>query len=166
VDALEVVRDTVDLIGPLAAEREITVQGPAAADRPWTVRADHQRLKQVLLNLTSNAVKYNRHGGRIRVACQPADEGRVAIVVADDGHGIPPDKMDRLFTPFDRLGAEQTEVQGTGMGLALSKGLVEAMGGSLTAESVVGEGTAFTVELAAAVGAPSSAGAARAGRWR
>jgi signal transduction histidine kinase len=77
----------------------------------------------------------------------------VAIVVADDGDGIPADKMARLFTPFDRLGAEQSDVQGTGMGLALSKGLMEAMGGSLTAESVVG-GTTFTVELALA-GVPS-----------
>jgi signal transduction histidine kinase len=73
--------------------------------------------------------------------------------------GIPADKMDRLFTPFDRLGAEQSEVQGTGMGLALSKGLVEAMGGSLTAESVVGEGTSFTVELAAAAAGELLAGA-------
>jgi PAS domain S-box-containing protein len=150
VDVLEVVKDTVDLIGPLAAEREITVQAPSEADRTWTVRADHQRLRQVLLNLASNAVKYNRHGGRIRVACQPAPTGRVAIVVQDNGDGIPADKMARLFTPFDRLGAEQSEVQGTGMGLALSRGLMEAMGGSLTAESVEGEGTTFTVELAEA----------------
>jgi signal transduction histidine kinase len=148
VDVLEVVKDTVDLIGPLAAEREITVQAPSAGDGGWTVQADHQRLKQVLLNLASNAVKYGRHGGHIGVACRSVAQGRVAIVVSDDGDGIPADKMARLFKPFDRLGAEQSEVQGTGMGLALSKGLVEAMGGSLTAESVVGEGTTFTIELA------------------
>jgi hypothetical protein len=88
--------------------------------------------------------------GGIRVACQAAPEGRVAIVISDDGDGIPADKMARLFRPFDRLGAEQSQVQGTGMGLAVSKGLMEAMGGSLTAESVVGERTTFTVELAAA----------------
>jgi PAS domain S-box-containing protein len=147
VDVLEVVKDTVDLIRPLAAEREITVQAPSPHDPSPTVDADRQRLKQVLLNLASNAVKYNRHAGTIRVACQAAAGGRVAIVVTDTGPGLSADKMARLFRPFDRLGAEQSEVQGTGMGLALSKGLVEAMNGSLTAESVEGQGTTFTVEL-------------------
>ena len=130
VDVLEVVKDTVDLIRPLAAEREITVQAPSPADPSPTVHADRQRLKQVLLNLASNAVKYNRHAGTIRVACQATPEGRVAIVVPDTGPGLSADKMDRLFPPFDRLGAEQSEVQGTGMGLALSKGLIEAMDGA------------------------------------
>jgi len=148
VDLLEVVKDTVDLIGPLAAERQIEVAAPGQAGPGWTVRADRQRLKQVLLNLASNAVKYNHHGGTIRVTCEAAARGRVAVTVQDSGPGIPADKMARLFQPFDRLGAEQTEVQGTGMGLALSKGLVEAMGGSLTADSVEGRGTSFTVELA------------------
>jgi CheY-like chemotaxis protein len=82
----------------------------------------------------------------------------VAIVVQDNGDGIPADKMARLFTPFGRLGAEQSEVQGTGMGLALSRGFMEAMGGSLTAESVEGEGTTFTVELAEAAAAAGAHG--------
>jgi CheY-like chemotaxis protein/nitrogen-specific signal transduction histidine kinase len=148
VELQEVVTETTDLIGPLAAEREITLEGPAPGDRPWVVQADRQRLKQVLLNLTSNAVKYNHHGGAIRIACAPAPEGRIAVTVSDTGPGIPPDKMERLFLPFDRLGAEQTDVQGTGLGLALSQGLMEAMGGTLTATSVEGQGTTFTLELA------------------
>jgi signal transduction histidine kinase len=152
VDVMEIVKDTVDLIGPLAAERQITVEAPGPAGGGWRVQADRQRLKQVLLNLAANAVKYNRHGGSIRVSCQAASPGRVAVAVEDSGPGIPPDKMGRLFTPFDRLGAEQSQVQGTGMGLALSKGLVEAMGGSLTAGSVEGEGTTFTLELAETTG--------------
>jgi PAS domain S-box-containing protein len=152
VDVMKVVKDTVDLIGPLAAERQIAVEAPDPDGGGWTVRADPQRLKQVLLNLVSNAVKYNRHGGSIRVTCQAASPGRVAVAVEDSGPGIPPDKMVRLFTPFDRLGAEQSAVQGTGMGLALSRGLVEAMGGSLTAESVEGHGTTFTLELAQTAG--------------
>jgi PAS domain S-box-containing protein len=155
VELHEVVRDTVDLIRPLAAERQITIQAPAADDPPWTVQADRQRLKQVLLNLASNAVKYNRHAGTIRVTCRATREGRVAVAVQDTGPGLSPDKMARLFSPFDRLGAEDTEVQGTGMGLALSKGLVEAMGGDLTAHSVEGEGTTFTVELAEPAEVPS-----------
>ena len=127
----EVVTESADLIRPLAAEREIGIHPPSREECPWTVHADRQRLKQVLLNLASNAVKYNRHGGDIYLACRATSERRVAIVVRDTGPGIPPDKMERLFMPFDRLGAEQSEVQGTGLGLALSKGLMEAMGGTV-----------------------------------
>ena len=156
VDVLELVKDTVDLIRPLAAEREIDIQAPSPSGATWTVQADRQRLKQVLLNLASNAVKYNRHAGTIRVACQATPEGRVAIVVQDTGPGLSADKMARLFRPFDRLGAEQSEVQGTGMGLALSKGLMEAMGGGLTADSVEGQGTTFTIELAEVADRPGS----------
>ena len=156
VDVLELVKDTVDLIRPLAAEREIDIQAPSPSGATWTVQADRQRLKQVLLNLGSNAVKYNRHAGTIRVACQATPEGRVAIVVQDTGPGLSADKMARLFRPFDRLGAEQSEVQGTGMGLALSKGLMEAMGGGLTADSVEGQGTTFTIELAEVADRPGS----------
>jgi PAS domain S-box-containing protein len=152
VELLEVVKGTVDLVRPLAAERGIAIASPSPGDCPWTVQADRQRLSQVLLNLASNAVKYNRDGGSIRVACHATAPDRVAIVVQDSGAGIPADKLPRLFMPFDRLGAEQTEVQGTGMGLALSKALVEAMGGTLTADSVEGEGTTFTLELAEAAG--------------
>jgi PAS domain S-box-containing protein len=155
VDLAEVVRDTVDLIRPLAAERELTIVAPAPDDPSWTVQADRQRLKQVLLNLASNAVKYNRHAGTIRFAYQATPNGRVRIAVQDTGPGLSADKLARLFSPFDRLGAEETEVEGTGMGLTLSKGLVEAMGGDLTADSVVGRGTTFTVELAELTEVPS-----------
>jgi PAS domain S-box-containing protein len=155
VDLAEVVRDTVDLIRPLAAGREITIQAPAPDGPTLTVQADRQRLKQVLLNLASNAVKYNRHAGTIRVAYQATPEGRARIAVQDTGPGLPADKLARLFSPFDRLGAEETEVEGTGMGLALSKGLVESMGGDLTADSVEGRGTTFTVELAQLAEVPS-----------
>jgi PAS domain S-box-containing protein len=156
VEVLEVVKDVVDLIRPLAAEREIAVDAPSVAHPSPMVQADRQRLKQVLLNLASNAVKYNRHGGTIRVACQARPGGRVAIVVQDTGPGLSAEKMARLFRPFDRLGAEQSEIQGTGMGLALSKGLMEAMDGALTAESVEGEGTTFTIELPEGTGPAGS----------
>ena len=150
VDLAEVVTEVAELLGPVAAARGISIAVPAALDRQPSVVADRQRLRQVLLNLTGNAVKYNREGGGILLACQQAPSGRVAVAVTDTGPGIPPAKMARLFQPFDRLGAESTEVQGTGMGLALTKGLVEAMGGRITATSVEGEGTTFLVELAAA----------------
>jgi signal transduction histidine kinase len=151
VEVYEVLKDTVDLIGPLAAERELTVEAPSPPECSWTVQADRQRLKQILLNLASNAVKYNRHGGSISLTCHAAEDGRLRIAVADTGPGIATDKLPRLFTQFDRLGAEHSNVQGTGMGLTLAKRLAEAMGGALTADSVEGQGTTFTLELALAM---------------
>src|SRR5690606_23863790 len=110
------------------------------------VHADRQRLSQVLLNLLSNAVKYNREGGEVDLVLQVTDE-RIRLGVRDTGPGIPADRMDQLFVPFERLGAEHTGVEGTGLGLALSKRLVEAMEGTLTVESVEGEWSVFWLEL-------------------
>ena len=100
----------------------------------------------MILNVLSNAVKYNRPGGRVTVsfAC---DGDMVALKIADTGPGIPADKLARLFVAFDRLGAEQGGVEGTGLGLALSKSLVEEMGGAISAESFPGHGTVFSIEL-------------------
>ena len=150
VGLYEVVKDTVDLIGPLAAERALRIHAPSPPECAWSVQADPQRLKQVLLNLASNAVKYNHHGGSISLSCQAGEDGRIRIAVADTGPGIPADKLPRLFTQFDRLGAEHSEVQGTGMGLVLAKRLAEAMGGALTVDSLEGQGTTFTLELSLA----------------
>ena len=151
VGVFEVIKDTVDLIGPLATERALRIDAPSPSKCAWTVEADRQRLKQVLLNLASNAVKYNRHGGSISLTCHAGDDGRVRIAVTDTGPGIPADKLPRLFTQFDRLGAEHSEVQGTGIGLVLAKRLAEAMGGALTVASVEGQGTTFTLELSLAM---------------
>jgi CheY-like chemotaxis protein/anti-sigma regulatory factor (Ser/Thr protein kinase) len=114
------------------------------------VRADRQRLKQVLLNLASNAVKYNRENGSIRFSCASVSDGRVRIAVTDSGPGLTEAQIDRMFVPFERLGAELTGVEGTGIGLALSLRLAEAMGGTLEVESKPGEGATFTVDLPAA----------------
>jgi signal transduction histidine kinase len=151
VGVFEVIKDTVDLIGPLATERALRIHAPSPPECAWIVQADRQRLKQVLLNLASNAVKYNHHGGSISLTCHAGDDGRVRIAVADTGPGIPADKLPRLFTQFDRLGAEHSEIQGTGIGLVLAKRLAEAMGGALTVASVEGQGTTFTLELSLAM---------------
>jgi CheY-like chemotaxis protein len=143
----DALRETIDLIRPLAAERRITVQLAPMSDAECYAIADHQRLKQVLLNLLANAVKYNREGGSVTVSCTALADGRKRVAVADTGPGIPPEKQRRLFQPFDRLGAEATEVEGTGLGLVLAKGLVEAMGGTITFESRLGQGSTFAVEL-------------------
>jgi signal transduction histidine kinase len=104
-------------------------------------------MKQVLLNLISNAIKYNREGGQVDIVVSAADGGGVAVRVTDTGPGIAADDLERLFSPFERLGAEQTTVEGTGLGLALSKLMVEAMHGSLEVSSVHGKGSTFTVEI-------------------
>ncbi|MBI4499250.1 MAG: PAS domain S-box protein [Chloroflexi bacterium] len=140
-------QDVVDLVRPLAAPRELTVTTDLGEVAREHVLADHQRLKQVLLNLIHNAVKYNRPGGTVTVWARPTAEQELRIGVTDTGPGIPAELQERLFTPFERLGAERTEVEGTGLGLALSKRLVEAMGGTLGLESEVGRGSAFWVEL-------------------
>jgi signal transduction histidine kinase len=122
------------------------------------VLADYQRLKQVLINLGSNAVKFNREGGDVTVTCGPIDPDRVRLAVTDSGAGIPADMLDRVFVPFDRLDAEKQGVEGTGIGLALSKTFVEAMGGAIGVESTVDKGSTFWVELPRA---PYAAGAGR-----
>ena len=146
----DLLREAVDLVGPLAAERQVEMEGDVVTC-DVAVKADRQRLKQVMLNLLSNAIKYNRSGGRVMLDCRGVDGGRHRIEVTDTGPGIAPENVGRLFTAFDRIGAEQGgAVEGTGLGLALTKGLVEAMGGTLGVESEVGRGSTFWVELPAA----------------
>ena len=150
-------RETIELIRPLAADRRIELRTEGSWSDESCVKADHQRLKQVMLNLLSNAVKYNREGGTVTVRCIEGDGRRLRVEVSDDGPGIRPEFMQRLFVPFDRLGAEATGVEGTGLGLALSKGLIEAMGGTLGADSALGRGSTFFIELPLATTVATSA---------
>ncbi|HWH52638.1 MAG TPA: MHYT domain-containing protein [Gemmatimonadaceae bacterium] len=143
----EVVGEIVDLIGPLTSSQRIELSVDRASVDQCYVRADRQRLKQVLLNLVANAVKYNRPNGTVRVICQAAGDDRLRIVVEDSGPGIAPEKVARLFTPFDRLGAEASGVEGTGLGLALSQRLAEAMGGEIGLTTELGSGTRFWIDL-------------------
>ena len=110
------------------------------------VRGDRKHLTQVLVNLLSNAIKYNHPGGTVTIT---GDEhaGRVRLRVTDTGAGVAPELHERLFAPFDRLDAESRGIEGTGLGLALSKGLMEAIGGSLGVESEPGVGSTFWIEL-------------------
>ena len=142
-------REALDLIRPLADARKIDlVAGPGCTRPDFFVLADRQRLRQVLLNLLSNAVKYNRDAGRVTLDGGPSPDGQhVRLSVSDTGVGITPANLARLYTPFERLGAENTEVEGSGMGLALSKRLVETQQGELSVESEPGVGTTFRVDL-------------------
>ncbi len=149
------VREVLELVGPLAAERDVTLslhtEGPSV-----TVSADARRARQVLLNLTTNAIKYNRVGGAVRVEVTRRQDHGLARVI-DTGAGIARDQLWRAFVPFDRLGAERTGTQGSGLGLSLSRALTQAMHGELILDSAVGEGTTAELRLPlASRGAPGS----------
>ena len=143
----EAVGETLDLIRPLSSEHGVTVELAPKACVSEVVLADRTRFKQVLLNLIANAVKYSPEGSRVTIDCCAGTAGTVRLCVRDTGPGIAPDKLARLFKPFDRLGAEHSDVPGTGLGLTLSKHLTEAMNGKLDVESTVGEGSTFWVQL-------------------
>lgn len=143
----DAVAEVLDLMRPLATERSIGLSTPANVDKTSHVLADRQRLKQVLLNLLTNAVKYTQPGGSVIISCSSSGEDKVRLMVSDTGPGIPAEKLSRLFIPFDRLGAEQSDVPGTGLGLALSQRLVQEMGSSIGVNSAVGQGSTFWVEF-------------------
>ena len=141
------IQEVFDLIRPQAAARKISLSCEIPSSTDVFALADRQRLRQVLLNLLVNAVKYNREGGEIAVRVNLTLDGHLRLQVRDTGPGIPPEKMERLFVPFDRLGLTDSGMEGAGLGLALSKGLMEAMKGRIGAVSVVGEGSTFWLEL-------------------
>ncbi|MHA4867132.1 ATP-binding response regulator [Duganella sp. PWIR1] len=144
----EVLKDCQAMIGPQADKRGIRLTMPSL-NRPYFVHADRTRVKQVMINLLSNAIKYNRRGGMVIVECSEERPGTVRISVTDNGAGLPPEQVENLFQPFNRLGQEDGAEEGTGIGLVVTKQLVELMGGSIGVHSTVGVGTTFWVELVA-----------------
>lgn len=143
----DAMQDCVKLIRPLAAIRRISIEDRTGADDGRCVLVDRQRLKQVILNLLSNAVKYNRDSGSISISCENLMPGRVRIQIRDTGLGIAEKDLSSLFSEFQRLDAAEMGVDGTGLGLAVSKKLVELMGGEIGVESVRDVGSVFWVEL-------------------
>jgi len=142
----EVLLDCQAMIEPQAQKSGICMSFPQF-DSPSFVSADRTRVKQVLINLLSNAIKYNRAGGSVDVTCSVNNAKRVRISVQDTGEGLSPEKLAQLFQPFNRLGQEASAEEGTGIGLVVSKRLVELMGGDIGAVSTVGLGSVFWIEL-------------------
>jgi PAS domain S-box-containing protein len=154
----DVLQDCKTLIEPQAAASDVLVRFPSF-DQPCFVRADRRRLKQVMINLLSNAIKYNHAKGTVDVSWSLCPGGRVRISLQDSGKGLTTDQLAQLFQPFNRLGQEAGPLEGTGIGLVVSKRLVELMGGSIGAHSTPGVGSLFWFDLAldGAGGAPSPA---------
>lgn len=145
VEVSLIVTECLSLVASIANQRNIrlthsTLKGSG-------VRADRIRLKQALLNLLSNAIKYNREGGSVRLQVESPNEGHTCFSVTDSGQGISADRMKELFQPFNRLGAENSEIEGTGIGLAITQRIVELMGGTVRVESEIGVGSTFRIEL-------------------
>jgi PAS domain S-box-containing protein len=142
----EVMLECQTMIEPQGEKRGITMIFPRFGT-PYFVDADRTRLKQVLINLLSNAIKYNQANGTVVVECTARTPERIRISVKDDGAGLAPEMLQQLFQPFNRLGQERSSEEGTGIGLVMSKRLVELMGGVIGVESTVGSGSVFWFEL-------------------
>jgi PAS domain S-box-containing protein len=157
VDLPTLGEDCRHLIQPLADQAGIDLRFELLAEN--SVFSDRVRLKQVLLNLLSNAIKYNRPGGSVRLTAAAGKPGYLRLAVTDTGTGIAPERLSDLFQPFNRLGAEASEIEGTGIGLTITRRLLDLMGGEVGVESTLGIGTTFWLELA--LGQTAKVGAGR-----
>lgn len=145
VETQNLMKECLPLAEAMASKRGITINTKQCKDA--ILWADYTRMKQVLLNLLSNAIKYNCEGGSIFVKCEAIPGEKLRISVSDTGNGIAADQQDKLFLPFSRLGQENSNIEGTGIGLVLTKQIIEGIGGSIGFESTVGKGSTFWVDV-------------------
>ena len=147
-----VIMETIDVVYPYAKQRHQTIELDPSHDNRLFVMADRMRLRQVLLNLINNAIKYNQEGGSVIIntelrQVEPLETAMVRISITDTGSGINPEDFGKLFLPFERIGAEKTGTEGTGLGLTVVKQLMDAMGGNIGVDSKSGDGSTFWIEL-------------------
>lgn len=135
----------LSMLGPMADKRQISVHN--LLEEPLMVMADRQRLKQVIMNIGSNAIKYNQAGGTVRLYAECLPENEVVLTIEDSGPGMSPQQLSKLFQPFERLGRETTNIEGTGLGLIITRSLLEAMGGRMDIRSQPGSGTRVNIVL-------------------
>lgn len=151
VDPAPIILEALNLVRDLGRDNYITVKQDRTSCEgcsiPCTIRADRTRFQQVLLNLLSNAVKYNRAGGSVTLTCAKLDDGMMRFSVKDTGKGIAQENMAEVYTPFNRLGAESGQIEGTGIGLTITRKLIEMMNGRISFESEVGVGSTFWVDF-------------------
>lgn len=142
-----VIDDVLSLISPLAEKQNIKIVNLISHQPDLLVQGDFTRLKQVILNLMSNAVKYNKKGGSITLDFQKSDADKISIAISDTGEGISEDNLKQLFQPFNRMEAENSAVEGTGIGLTITKQLIELMNGNISVQSTPGKGSCFSIEI-------------------
>ena len=142
------VQQCAAMLGPLASQRGITLQ--VNVDPAYQVDADRQRLRQILMNIGSNAIKYNQAGGSVWFDTEARADGDMALVIRDTGPGMSPQQLGKLFQPFERLGRETSSIEGSGLGLIITRSLIEAMGGSMEIRSQPGSGTRVNIVMPAA----------------
>jgi PAS domain S-box-containing protein len=136
----------LSLIKNLADKNNIKIHNKVSFDTDIEIKVDEKYFKQVLLNILSNAIKYNSTNGKITVDCS-TDDNRLQLSIADTGNGLSPEQLTRIFQPFDRVGAENSNIEGTGLGLTITKKLLEKMDGKITVESVLGKGSTFYIQV-------------------
>lgn len=151
VELREVVTEILQLIGPIASKRQIVIAAEAFQTCTSHIRVDRTRLRQVLFNLLTNAVKYNRIGGSVTLAIGVSGSDKIRIEVTDTGPGLTPPQQAHLFEAFNRLGRESEDIEGTGIGLVITRRLVEAMDGTIGVTSVASKGSTFWIEFATAM---------------
>ncbi|MDH5357718.1 MAG: hybrid sensor histidine kinase/response regulator [Gammaproteobacteria bacterium] len=147
VELSQLIKESFSLTQPMADKFNVRLNFPRRTDVMYTLTADHKRLKQVFLNLLSNAIKYNKPNGEVNLLVKTTPEGHVKVGISDTGKGIAQEDIPKLFEAFNRLGAEESDIEGTGIGLPITRKIIELMGGELEVESTEGEGSIFWVEL-------------------
>ena len=141
----KILNDTLTLINPLAEKNSIQIDNKVSTS--FNINVDEMRFKQVLLNILSNAIKYNNENGKVVIDCSSNAKNMFCLSISDTGDGLTSEKLNNLFEPFDRLGAENSNIEGAGLGLKITKDLIELMGGTITVESTVGKGSRFLIHV-------------------
>lgn len=143
----QIIHDSLSMIKPLADSHSIQIEDKVSSLPDTRIKIDEMRFKQVLLNLLSNAIKYNHEKGKITIDCSSNDKNMLCLSITDRGKGFSPEQLNHLFEPFERFGAVNSYIEGTGLGLVISKKLIEEMNGTINVESEVGKGSCFTIYL-------------------